>query len=71
MVWLWLSTNGVAIYKKGVAIYKKGVAISQLAFLGLLVGAKKEKFGPKADTIITWVTTTTPPQTFKHEGELW
>ena len=49
---LWLSTIGVAIYENGVAIYEwcgylrmvwlstKKVWLFQLAFLGLLVGAK-------------------------------
>ena len=50
---VWLSTIGVAIYENGVAIYEwcgylrmvwlstKKVWLFQLAFLGLLVGAKK------------------------------
>ena len=49
---VWLSTIGVAIYENGVAIYEwcgylrmvwlstKKVWLFQLAFLGLLVGAK-------------------------------
>ena len=37
---------------------------------------KKEGFGPRANTKITWVKTTlnhpsTPLLTFKHEGVLW
>ena len=52
---VWLSTIGVAIYENGVAIYEwcgylrmvwlstKKVWLFQLAFLGLLVGAKKDK----------------------------